>query len=492
MNLKVEKASLAQTKADLLVVNLFEGVKNPGGATGAADDVLNGAITEFVIGKEGFDGKFGEFYLLPIVGECPFSKVLIVGLGEHSKFTYARLKELSMKTIAQIKKYKNVGKVSSILHGAGCAGLDAEKCAEVVAEGTIKGYFEFDKYKTEKNDKVSEFVILEPDADKYEKAVKGAKIGKIKAEAANFVRTLVTDSPQDITPLKLAEIAKQLNVSEVNVYTDIRGMKMGAFAAVAQGSPNAPQFIHMKYVPENPVKKVVLIGKGITFDSGGLDLKPPASMLNMKDDMTGAATVLAIMKYIKALNPKVEVHGLIAACENMPGASAYKPGDILTARNGKTIEVDNTDAEGRLTLADALCYASELEPDVIIDVATLTGACMVALGSVASGIMGNNDELVKRLIQIGNDEGEYFWELPMFEEYGLSLKSDIADMKNTGSRYGGASAAGMFLKNFVSGNPSWAHLDIAGTAFIDKPFKGLQKGSTGVAVDTLTEYLLSF
>ena len=245
----------------------------------------------------------------------------------------------------------------------------------------------------------------------------------------------------------------------------------------------------MKYSCENPKKRIAIIGKGICFDSGGLDIKPASSMLTMKDDMSGAACVLGIMSVIKEFNPQVEVHALIAACENMPGANAYKPGDILTAKNGKTIEVDNTDAEGRLTLADALCYACELGVDEVIDIATLTGACMVALGTQAAGIMGNNKELIHNLISTAERNGERYWELPMFEEYSDSLKSEIADMKNTGSRYGGASTAGVFLKKFVK-DVKWAHIDIAGVAFLDSAQKDLIKGATGAGVRTLLTYIL--
>ena len=212
-------------------------------------------------------------------------------------------------------------------------------------------------------------------------------------------------------------------------------------------------------------------------------------MLTMRDDMSGAACVLGIMSKIKELAPNIEVHGIIAACENMPGCSAYKPGDILTAKNGKTIEVDNTDAEGRLTLADALCYASELGVDEVIDIATLTGACMVALGSVAAGIVGNDNTLVKNIISAAKEVGERYWELPMFEEYKETLKSEVADMQNTGSRWGGASTAGLFLKEFVK-DVKWAHIDIAGVAFMDKPMNEFIKGASGAGVRAITNYIL--
>ena len=211
-------------------------------------------------------------------------------------------------------------------------------------------------------------------------------------------------------------------------------------------------------------------------------------MLTMRDEMSGAACVLAVMRALTALEPDVEVHGVIAACENMPSGSSYKPGDILRAKNGKTIEVDNTDAEGRLTLADALCYACELGVDEVIDIATLTGACVVALGSTVAGIMGNDEDMISVLIRTAKNSGEKFWELPLFPEYKDSLKSDIADMKNTGSRQGGASIAGVFLKEFVDG-PKWAHIDIAGTAFLEKPQKEFIAGATGAGVRTLLNYV---
>jgi leucyl aminopeptidase len=231
-------------------------------------------------------------------------------------------------------------------------------------------------------------------------------------DTINYARELITEPAQNITPAKLADIASELDLEEVKVYerTDIENMQMGAFAAVAQGSSHSPRFIHMEYISKKPKKKIVIIGKGITFDAGGLNIKPASSMLTMKDDMSGAAVVLSIMRNIKKFKPNVELHALIAACENMPSGSSYKQGDIVTAMNGKTIEIDNTDAEGRLTLADALCYAQQLNPDVIIDIATLTGACMVALGNVASGILGNNYDLIQKLIRCGEYGGERLWE----------------------------------------------------------------------------------
>ena len=351
------------------------------------------------------------------------------------------------------------------------------------AIGAMIADYAYDKYKSEKAHHLDEVTFARfSESDVQE--------GIVFGEAMKFTRDLANTPAQIATPSKLAEIAKSLEGIETKVFDkdEIERMGMGAYLAVGQGSVQPPKFIHMKYTGKNVKKKIALIGKGICFDSGGLDIKPPSSMLTMKDDMSGAACILGVMRALTELKPDMEVHGIIAACENMPSGSSYKPGDILTAKNGKTIEVDNTDAEGRLTLADALCYACELGVDEVIDIATLTGACMVALGTVASGIMGNDEQMIERLIQTAKDSGETYWQLPMFKEYMDSLKSDIADMKNTGSRYGGASTAGLFLQEFVK-DTKWCHIDIAGTAYLEKPQKEFIAGATGAGVRTLLNYV---
>ncbi len=488
LEISVAKGLLEETPANVLVLNLFEGVKIPAGATGAIDIALDGLISKFVIAKEGFDGKFGSMYVFPTYGKIAAEKVLLVGLGKNKDFNLNRLREISQKIIKKCMKMHNARKVISVLHGAGIGGFDPEQSARMIAEGTLIGAYSFDKYKTEKQSKkVEDFVIVDMVEENCKKAKTGAKRGKIIATAVNFARNLSNEQPAYATPSKLAEIAQSLKDIDVKVYDkdEIEKMGMGAFLGVARGSSQEPKFIHMRYKSSKvPQRKVAIIGKGICFDSGGLDIKPPSSMLTMKDDMSAAAAVLGVMSVIKDLKPNCEVHGLIAACENMPGCSAYKPGDILTAKNGKTIEVDNTDAEGRLTLADALCYACELDVDEVIDLATLTGACVVALGNTVSGIMGNHQPTIDKLIKCANAGGEKLWQMPMFEEYGESLKSNIADMKNTGSRMGGTQIAAMFLQNFVK-KVHWAHIDIAGTAYIEK------KGATGAGVRTIINYLLS-
>lgn len=495
IEISVSKGLLEETSANVLVLNLFEGVKIPAGATGAIDVALDGLISKFIIAKEGFDGKFGKMYLLPTYGKIAAEKVLLVGLGKNKDFTPNRLRELSAKIIKKCRKMGNAKKVISVLHGAGIGGYDPEICARMITEGTLIGSYSFDKYKTEKSTKkVDEFVIVDMVEENCKKAKAGIKKGRIIGSAMNFARDLANEQPAYATPSKLAEIAQSFKDLEVKVYDkeEIEKMGMGAFLGVAKGSSQPPKFIHMHYKGSNQKliqRKIAIIGKGICFDSGGLDIKPPSSMLNMKDDMSGAAAVLGVMSVLKDLKPNCEVHGIIAACENMPGCSAYKPGDVLTAKNGKTIEVDNTDAEGRLTLADALCYACELDVDEVIDIATLTGACVVALGSAASGIMGNHQPTIDKLIKCANSGGEKMWQLPMFDEYKESLQSDVADMRNTGSRMGGAQIAGIFLQNFVK-KVHWAHIDVAGTAFLDKPQNEFPKGATGAGVRTLINYLM--
>ena len=452
-------------ECDILIVNMFEGKQT-------SSEIAN----EFALGQDNFEGKFGTTYLLPTLGKTPARKVLVVGLGKENKLNNNKIREAIVKAVKKAIQMK----AKSI--AVDFTGINFDY-ADMVSEGAMIADYAFDKYKTEKKHHI-ETLYVNLDKARVEK-------GQKRAEAMEFTRNLANEPAEYATPTKLAEVAKSLGL-DTKIYDrkDCEKMGMGAFLAVARGSFQEPKFIHMKYAPKNPTKRIAIIGKGLCFDSGGMDLKPASSMLTMRDDMSGAACILGVMSKLKEFAPNVEVHGIIAACENMIGPNAYKPGDILTAKNGKTIEIDNTDAEGRVTLADALCYACDLNVDEVIDIATLTGACMVALGTHASGIMGNNKDLVNRIIEVGEKSGERYWEMPMFEEYFDSMKSEIADMKNTGSRWGGTSAAGLFLQNFVKPEVKWAHLDVAGTAFLDKPQREFIAGATGVGVRTLLNYIL--
>ena len=456
-------ADIKNTVCDILVVNQFEGEKT-------TEELAN----KYAIDEDKFEGKFGKTYLLPTYGKQAARKILILGLGKKEELNTDKFR------IAVYKAVKKAMQMEAKKIAFEFTGIDFN-WAEQFVYGSYMADYSFDKYKTKKDKKVEEIYV------NCDEAL--LRRAEIVAAGMKLTRDLANEPAQFATPSKLAEIALGLGL-DTKVYEkeDCEKMGMGAYLAVAKGSSQPPKFIHMKYTCPNPRKKIAIIGKGITFDSGGLDIKPPSSMLTMRDDMSGAACVLGIMSKINELKPDVEVHGIIAACENMPGCSAYKPGDILTAKNGKTIEVDNTDAEGRLTLADALCFACEQGVDEVIDIATLTGACMVALGNVAAGIVGNDCDMVHNVINAAKEVGERYWELPMYEEYKDSLKSEVADMQNTGSRWGGASTAGLFLKEFVK-DAKWAHIDIAGVAFMDKPMNEFIKGATGAGVRALINYI---
>ncbi len=463
MEIKVTQ-DVKSLPCEVLVINKFENEKT-------SIDLVN----KFVIDKDKFEGKFGETYLIHTLGQLPQDKILVIGFGKKEEFDANKMREAVSKAVKKLQQIKAK---------KACFDFDVNAdYGKSAAIGAMIADYAFDKYKSEKKDRLDEITFAKFSEN-------DVKEGIIFGEAMKFTRDLANEPAQNATPSKLAETAQSLDGIETKVFDkeECKRMGMGAFLAVGQGSVQPPKFIHMKYTGKNPKKRIAIIGKGICFDSGGLDLKPASSMLTMKDDMSGAACVLGVMSALSKLQPDIEVHGLIAACENMPSGNSYKPGDILTAKNGKTIEIDNTDAEGRLTLADALCYASELKVDEVIDIATLTGAVVVALGNFVTGIMGNNDDLIKRLIKTADESGEKYWQLPMYKEYFNSLKSDIADMKNTGSRMGGASAAGVFLKEFVDG-PQWAHIDIAGTAYLEKPQKEFIAGATGAGVRTLLNYI---
>lgn len=456
-------SSTKDVPCDVLIINKFEDKQTS-----------NPLVNRFA--PEGFTGKRGEMFVIHTQKEYPATYILALGLGKEQDMDNNVVRENVAKAIKKCIELK-----------AKTVALDFETdytygVAAVI--GASIANYHFDKYKTKKDPRISEVYLSGVVPENIEMA-------KVLADSIKLARNLSNEPAAFATPTKLAEIAQGIEGIQTEVFDEakIKELGMGAYLAVAQGSVQPPKFIHMKYTVDNPKRRIAIIGKGLCFDSGGLDIKPPSSMLTMRDDMSGAACILAVMKALNKLKPNVEVHGIIAACENMPSGSSYKPGDILTAKNGKTIEVDNTDAEGRLTLADALCYACELGVDEVVDIATLTGACMVALGTVASGIMGNDDEFVDNLIKIGAYSGEKYWKLPMWQEYRDNMNSDIADMKNTGTRNGGASAAGMFLKEFVTDNVKWAHIDIAGTAFLDKPQKEFSKGATGAGVRTLLNYI---
>jgi leucyl aminopeptidase len=494
MRVSVEAGDITKVDADCIVVNLFEGVTAPGGATGAINDALGGAISELIAAGD-VRGKQGELTLLHSFGKIAAKRVLIAGLGKSAEFNHDRVRELSAN-VARYLRGRRISAFSTIAHGAGIGGLDGAACAQAIAEGAVLGLYRFDRHKKidDETVEVDSITIVERDAASVPAMSMGCERGTIMAEAANFARDLSNEPGNVLTPTEFAARAEKMASEHrlgFTVFDRERAeeMGMGAFLGVAKGSAQPPKFMMLTYSGGGEGRTLGLVGKGITFDTGGISIKPAAGMEEMKGDMSGGAAVIAAMMAIARLKPKINVTALVPATENMPGGNATKPGDLLRAMNGKTIEVVNTDAEGRLILADALSYAMQLELSPVVDVATLTGAISVALGDVAYGVFANNDALVERIRSASETAGEKCWQLPMFAEYKELNKSMVADVKNTGGRNAGSIAAAFFLKEFVDDRP-WAHLDIAGVDFFEKEKGTIVKGASGIPVRTLVNLAL--
>jgi len=475
--------------ADALVVGLHADDKRWPASLLELDRRTGGQI-KAVLEAEKFGAKSGQVTHIH-TSALAAPRLVIAGLGPRADLT---LEILRRGAAGALRRARDLGARSVAVEVFGARLPDRQR-AHAVVEGAILGIYTFDRYKREKADKiVEELRVLAPDARSAREVDAGARRGERFAAATWFARDLVNAPANDVHPTHLAQVADQVAKEAkltLKIYDreECAKMGMGAFLGVAAGSEQPPKFIHLAYTPRRSRRRVAIIGKGITFDAGGLDLKTADGMLRMKDDMSGAAAVLGVMRTLPQLAPAVEVHGLIAATENMPSGSAVRPGDVLRAMNGTTIEIGNTDAEGRLTLADAMCYAREhIKPDEIIDLATLTGACVVALGPQCSGLMSNDQALARRLLTAADAAGERVWQLPLIDEYREGLKSEVADINNVGQRGGGAITAALFLKEFAGDTP-WAHFDIAGPAFTERDTPLAPKGGTGVAVRTLLAYL---
>lgn len=495
MEIKVEAGDITKHTAKAVIVNLFEGVKEPGGATGAVDRALDGGIRQLI--EEGeIKGKKGEVALIHTFGRIPSPRVLVGGLGKQEAFDLNAVRDL-MGTALRRARSAGAVTAATIVHGAGVAGFEPESCAQAVAEGAVMGTYRFRRYKNDGDEprELETLYIVEADESKLEAVRRGAERGEIMGRAANHTRDMANEPGNALPPAELAQRALALCDDsgvecEVLDETKIRELGMGALLGVAAGSAQPPRFIIMRYKGDPGSDRAVgLLGKGITFDSGGISIKPAAGMEAMKGDMSGGAAIIATMWALGKLKPKINVTGLVPTAENMPSGSATRPGDILRAMNGKTIEVINTDAEGRLILADAICYAKQHNLSPLVDVATLTGAMQIALGPAATGFMSSDDSLAEAIIRAGKAAGELMWRFPLIEEYKEGLKSNVADIKNTGNRAGGAISAAEFLHFFVEDTP-WAHIDMAGTDDSDKD-KGIWvKGSTGIPTRTLINLLL--
>lgn len=424
-------------------------------------------------------------------------KLILVGLGDGKE---ENDKKLLRKAYASAIRSAKARKAQKLL-------AFSVSDPVLLAEQSVLLTYSFDKYKSEskkspKKPTISELKISSSQVSAGIK--KKIKEAQIIAESTCKARDLVWEPPCVVTPSFLAAEAKKIKAKNIRVTVkeaaDCKKLGMGAYLAVAQAGDQAPKFIEITYKPTGKVKKhIALIGKGVTFDSGGLSLKPPKAMEMMKEDMSGSAAIIGIMNAISKIQPSgLQITAIIAATENMPSGKAYKPGDVITAMNGKTIEVNNTDAEGRLTLADAVTYASKKYPDEIIDFATLTGACMVALGNVCAGLMGNNQDLIDKLKESSAEVGELMWQLPLYEEYKKGLKSTIADVINAGSGgKAGAQNGALFIQEFVGEQKDakepipWAHIDIAGPCWYDQDMDWAPKGASGMPVRTILNYILN-
>jgi leucyl aminopeptidase len=490
MNLSVVTTDITQLEVDGLIVNLFEGIEEPSGATGAIDKALDGVISQLIADRE-IRGKPNETTLIHTMGRIPAKRVVVVGLGKAESLTLDRIRQ-AVGEASRLLRDKQAKRIASILHGAGSGGIDPEEAAQAITEGAILGLYEFKKYKTKEAEHgdLEEFLLVERDEERGKALEQGIARGTILAEATCLARDLVNEPSSAMTPTDLAELARETASKYGLEFTvldreQMEALGMGGLLGVARGSQQPPKFIILQYKGDSASSETLgLIGKAITFDSGGISIKPSEGMGEMKGDMSGGAAVISAMCALGQLKPRINVTALIPATENLPSGSAYKPGDVLKAMNGKTMEIANTDAEGRLILADALSYARKEGLSPLIDVATLTGACHIALGDINTGVFANNQELADRILRLSKVTGEGMWQMPMDEEYKKLNKSDIADVKNTGGRYGGAITAAQFLAEFSEDTP-WVHLDIAGT-FLCKNGKGYTvKGGTGVGVRTL-------
>jgi leucyl aminopeptidase len=486
---------------DLLAFAVFgDPTKDP--TFRAVDGALNGVLAD-VAKTESFDGKAGQTIIVHTHGRLAARRVLVLGAGAKADFNNATIRDV-VATASQTANKAGAAAVAFVM-----PALSANREAQLVqmaAEGVILGTYKFGRYFTGEDHKrlpslksfgiVTDIKGKKPTASQVKAFAASVERGVTIARAINHARDLINEPAAVITPSALAAdaqaIAKKHKGSMSVTVLDAKKcaeLGMGMFLAVGQGSDQEPRFIHMIYKPSKKArKKVCFIGKGITFDSGGYSLKPSQAMEDMKVDMSGAAAVIAAMDAIATIGSEYEVHAVAACCENLVSGRAYKLGDVLTSMDGTTVEINNTDAEGRLTLGDAITYARQkIQPDEMFDFATLTGACMVALGPYTAGVMSDNEPLVKSWMQTAERAGEDMWRLPLNNRLRDQLKSSIADMRNTGDRFGGAITAGLFLKTFAKDTP-WVHVDIAGPASVSTARPSQPKGGTGFAVASIVEY----
>jgi leucyl aminopeptidase len=513
VNITVKTGQLENEPADVLLLSHWEGEREFTDQTAAVNIALRGRLAELLKTGE-FTGRLGQVSILHMTAEEPIraKRIVLVGLGKRAE---ASLEKLRRAMGSAAKAIRDLGGKSfcTPLHGirpsgarhaavassngSAAAVFKPAAAAQAMVEGALLGLYQFTVYRTEQNGapkEIKAITVIVPNEGSKAAVQEAVHCGQIVAEATTYVRNLCNHPANVVTPSYIAQEAKKIAQEHRLGCTildrqQMEKLGMGAMLGVARGSHEPPKFVVLEYHGGRAKQRpVVLVGKTVTFDSGGISIKPAENMEQMKADMTGGADVLAAIRAAARLRLPLNVVGIIPATENMPGGSATKPGDVLTSLSGKTIEVINTDAEGRLILADGLTYANRFKPAVVVDIATLTGACVVALGNVAIGVLGNNQELIEELKTAGEQSGERAWQLPLWEDYYDLIKSDVADMKNTGGRPGGTITAAAFLSKFV-GDAVWAHLDIASTDWSDRERPYIGKGATGVGARLLIQFL---
>ena len=490
MQVEASQGPFEELDVQAIAVAVFKDEKADSGLLKKLDD-LTGGLVKSTIDAEEFSGKEGETAYFHLVGNGKLKarRLLLVGVGSANDYKDGNVSNMTGTAVRSLRS-KNAKSIAVLPR----IESDLEQAASAAVQGAFISVFDPDKYRTiDKEEKSVDRLVIVVEGAKEDVVKRGVEAGKIIGESINFTRDLANEPGAYMTPTDMAErardIANEFGLS-IDVLDEARMEQegMGSLLSVSRGSDQPAKLIILKYVPanfdENTKELLSFVGKGVTFDSGGISLKPGENMELMKYDMTGGATVLGAMRAIAQLKPPIPVLGVAPCTENLPSGKATKPGDVVRAMTGKTIEIINTDAEGRLILADALAYAKKLGATRIIDMATLTGAVSIALGDVNTAVLGTDQELIDEIISAGHEVGEKFWQLPLDKEYSKQIKSDIADIKNVGGRKAGTITAAAFLKEFAEG-VAWAHLDIAGTAWGDdaKPYRS--KGPTGVALRTL-------
>ncbi len=495
MEINVSVGDITRLEVGGIIVGVYEGQTSLDGEAARIDGALGGAISHLV-GSGEIKGKPNHLTLLYTLGKMLPARVAVVGLGKRDDLTADRVRSAVAESCRTLRG-SGATTVATVALGVGSAAIETLSSAQAITEGAILGLYSFRKHTTNApNGEIKQLTILDRDTDKLPALAEGVRRGRIVANAASLARDLVNEPSNYMTPANLADAATALAREEGIEITVLereqaRDLGMGAFLGVAQGSQQPPKFIVLRYNGRGQGENdIALVGKGITFDSGGISIKPTDGMGDMKGDMAGGASVMAAISVIAQLKTVINVMAIVAATENLPSGTAFKPGDVLKAIDGKTIEIITTDAEGRLTLADAIGYARKQGAKAIVDVATLTGGIRVALGDVCTGVFGNNQDLIDKVVTAGNEAGERAWQMPMYEEYKEQNKSDVADLKNSGGRNASSITAAQFLAEFAGDTP-WVHLDIAGTSLTEKERGYLVKGATAVPTRTLVNLVLA-